>query len=711
MFKILKHLKGSAWIIATIIALLFLQAFCDLSLPAYTSDIVNIGIQQGGIEDAVPTDIRQSELEKLKLLMSKEDSVLVSNAYEAGESMKGEPVLQLKKISQEERINLNRILGTAILTHTALVKDLASTSNNIASSSQTQSQLPDTIVTQIAVSYVKGEYQALGKDLNQLQSRYILQAGAKMIALALLAMLFSVLVAILSGRVAASLSRILRDKVFKKVISFSNEELDRFSTASLITRSTNDIQQIQMMMTMVFRFVIYAPILAIGGTIMAVKTEVSMAWIIALGAGTILALIAILMSVAMPKFKTLQTLIDKLNLVTREILIGIPVIRAFVTQQHEEKRFDKANKNLTEINLFVNRIMTFMMPTMMLIMNAITVLIIYKGAYAIDSGAMQVGDMMAFIQYTMQIIMSFLMISMLSIMLPRASVSATRINEILETEPVIHDPVHPLSPDAAQKGIVEFRNVSFHYPDANEDVLSDISFRAKPGETTAFIGSTGSGKSTLVNLIPRFFDVSEGEILVGGIDIRKMSQKELRQKLGYVPQKGVLFSGTIDSNLRFGQQDATEAEIIKAAKIAQATEFIEQKEDQYASPIAQGGSNVSGGQKQRLSIARAIAKKPEIYIFDDSFSALDYKTDVSLRRALKQEIESSTILIVAQRVNTILQADQILVLDEGRIVGRGTHKELLESCEVYRQIALSQLSEEELNIQFKDALKEGSANA
>lgn len=711
MFKILKHLKGSAWIIATIIALLFLQAFCDLSLPAYTSDIVNIGIQQGGIEDAVPTDIRQSELEKLKLLMSKEDSVLVSNAYEAGEFMKGEPVLQLKKISHEERINLNRILGKAILTHTALVKGLPSEGNNITSSSQTQSQLPDTIVTQIAVSYVKGEYQALGKDLNQLQSRYIIQAGAKMIALALLAMLFSVLVAILSGRVAASLSRILRDKVFKKVISFSNEELDRFSTASLITRSTNDIQQIQMMMTMVFRFVIYAPILAIGGTIMAVKTEVSMAWIIALGAGTILALIAILMSVAMPKFKTLQTLIDKLNRVTREILTGIPVIRAFVTQQHEEERFDEANKNLMKTNLFVNRIMTFMMPTMILIMNAITVLIIYKGAYAIDSGAMQVGDMMAFIQYTMQIIMSFLMISMLSIMLPRASVSATRINEILETEPVIHDPVHPLSPDAAQKGTVEFRNVSFHYPDADEDVLSDISFTAKPGETTAFIGSTGSGKSTLVNLIPRFFDISEGEILVDGMDIRKMSQKELRQKLGYVPQKGVLFSGTIDSNLRFGQQDATEAEIKIAARIAQATEFIEQKEDQYASPIAQGGSNVSGGQKQRLSIARAIAKKPEIYIFDDSFSALDYKTDVSLRRALKQETESSTILIVAQRVNTILQADQILVLDEGRIVGRGTHKELLESCEVYRQIALSQLSEEELNIQFKDALKEGSANA
>jgi ATP-binding cassette subfamily B protein len=721
MFKILKNLKGSALIITTIIALLFLQAFCDLSLPAYTSDIVNIGIQQGGIEDAVPTDIRQSELEKLKFFMTPEDAAYVRQFYKLGESVKGEPVLQLGKVSQEERSSLNHILGKAILVRTAQAKNLTaagttSSGSNLSSDFQLQGQLPDTLVTQIAVSYIKGEYQTLGKDLNQLQTHYILVAGAKMIALALLAMLFSILVVILSGRVAASLSQILRNKVFKKVISFSNTELDRFSTASLITRSTNDIQQIQMMMTMLFRFVIYAPILAIGGTIMALKTEESMAWIIALGAGTLLVLIAILMSVAMPRFKKLQTLVDRLNLVTREILTGIPVIRAFVTQKHEEKRFDEANQNLMRTNLFVNRTMTFMMPTMMLIMNAITVLIIYKGAYAIDSGAMQVGDMMAFIQYTMQIIMSFLMISMLSVLLPRASVSAKRINEILETEPVIHDPaqpvhpVHSLSPDYAPKGTVEFRNVSFRYPDADEEVLSNISFTAKPGETTAFIGSTGSGKTTLINLIPRFFDVSEGEILVDNLDIRQMSQKELRDKIGYVPQKGVLFSGTIDSNLLFGKENAAEEEIKKAASIAQATEFIEQKEDQYASPIAQGGSNISGGQKQRLSIARAIVKRPEIYIFDDSFSALDYKTDVALRRALKQETESSTTLIVAQRVNTILQADQILVLDEGRIVGRGAHKELLKTCEVYRQIALSQLSEEELNIPFADALKEEPAN-
>lgn len=710
MFKVFKHLKGSALIIVSIIALLFLQAFCDLSLPAYTSDIVNIGIQQGGIPDAVPMDIRQGELEKLKQFMSKEDASLVSNTYEPGESVKGEPVLHLKKISKEERGSLNSILGKSILARTAQAKGLSASGNSITSSAKAQMQLPDTIVTQIAVSYVKGEYQALGKDLHKLQSNYILLAGAKMVALALLAMLFSISVVILSGRVAASLSRILRDKIFKKVLSFSNAELDRFSTASLITRSTNDIQQIQMMMTMVFRFVFYAPILAIGGTFMALKTDMSMGWIIAVGAGAILVLILLLMSVAMPRFKKLQILIDKLNLVTREILTGIPVIRAFATQMHEEKRFDEANKNLTKTNLFVNRIMTFMMPTMMLIMNGITVLIIYKGAYAIDSGAMQVGDLMAFIQYTMQIIMSFLMISMLSIMLPRASVSAKRINEILDTEPIIHDPIHPLSPDSAHKGMLEFRNVSFRYPNADEDVLSNISFTAMPGETTAFIGSTGSGKTTLVNLIPRFFDVNEGEILVSGVDVRQMSQKELRDKIGYVPQKGVLFSGTIDSNLRFGKPDATEEEIKKAAKIAQATEFIEQKEEQYKAPIAQGGSNVSGGQRQRLSIARAIAKKPDIYIFDDSFSALDYKTDVTLRRALKQETESITTLIVAQRVNTILQAEQILVLDEGRIVGRGTHKELLDSCEVYRQIALSQLSEEELHIQ-SDTVKEGTTNA
>lgn len=719
MLKIFKHLKGSALVILTIIVLLFLQAFCDLSLPAYTSDIVNIGIQQGGIPDAVPTDIRQSELEKLTLLMSREDAALVQNNFEPSESLKGEPVMHLKKINKDERNSLNRILSKAILIRTAQAKGMNSSGNVISGKSpagsmvmanpNAQMQLPDTIVTQIAVSYVKNEYQVLGKDLNQLQSRYILVTGAKMVALALLAMLFSIIVVILSGRLAASLSRILRDKIFKKVISFSNTELDRFSTASLITRSTNDIQQIQMMMTMMFRFVFYAPILAIGGVIKALQTDFSMGWIIVVGVGAILVLILGLMTTAMPRFKKLQTLVDKLNLVTREILTGIMVIRAFSTQRHEEKRFDEANKDLTQVNLFVNRMMTFMMPAMMLLMNALTVLIIYKGAYAVDSGAMQVGNMMAFMQYTMQIIMSFLMISMFSIMLPRASVSANRINEVLETEPSIKDPIHPISA-VSNEGTVEFRNVSFRYPGADENVLTNISFTARRGETTAFIGSTGSGKSSLVNLIPRFFDVSAGEIRVDGVDIRQMPQKELRDKIGYVPQKGVLFSGTIDSNLRFGKQKAEEEEIKKAASIAQAAEFIEEKEEQYEAPIAQGGSNVSGGQKQRLSIARAIAKKPEIYIFDDSFSALDYETDVALRRALKQEIDSSTILIVAQRVNTILHAEQILVLDEGRIVGRGRHEELLQSCEVYRQIAMSQLSMEELKIKI-DSGKEGTANA
>ncbi|WP_425802621.1 ABC transporter ATP-binding protein [Desulfitobacterium sp. Sab5] len=719
MLKIFKHLKGSALVILTIIALLFLQAFCDLSLPAYTSDIVNVGIQQGGIPDAVPADIRQSELAKLTLFMSQEDAALVRNDYEPSETIKGESVMQLKKISKDERSSLNRILGKAMLMRTAQAKGMTSSGNglsgqdpsgsNIMPNANSLEQLPDTMVTQIAVSYVKSEYQALGKDLNQVQSHYILIAGAKMVALALLAMLFSITVVILSGRLAASLSRILRDKIFKKVITFSNTELNRFSTASLITRSTNDIQQIQLMMTMMFRFVFYAPILAIGGVIKALQTDFSMGWIIVVGVGAILVLILGLMTTAMPRFKKLQTLVDKLNLVTREILTGITVIRAFSTQKHEEKRFDEANKDLTKVNLFVNRMMTFMMPAMMLLMNALTVLIIYKGAYAIDSGAMQVGNMMAFMQYTMQIIMSFLMISMFSIMLPRASVSANRINEVLETESSIKDPVHPIS-TAANEGTVEFRNVSFRYPGADENVLTNISFAAKRGETTAFIGSTGSGKSSLVNLIPRFFDVSEGEIRVDGVDIRQMPQKELRNKIGYVPQKGVLFSGTIDSNLRFGKQNANEEEIKKAASIAQASEFIEEKEQKYDAPIAQGGSNVSGGQKQRLSIARAIAKKPEIYVFDDSFSALDYETDVALRRALKQEIESSTILIVAQRVNTILHAEQIIVLDEGRIVGRGRHEELLQSCEVYRQIAMSQLSMEELNIKINSG-EEGAANA
>ena len=523
----------------------------------------------------------------------------------------------------------------------------------------------------------------------------MLRTGAIMVGLALLAMAVSVTVVLLSAKLAARLSRILRDHIFKKVMDFTNSEFDKFSTASLITRSTNDIQQIQMFVTMMFRIVVFAPLMGLGGIYKVLKTNVDMTWTIAIGVVAIMTVILVLFTVAMPKFKVLQKLIDRLNLVSREILTGLPVIRAFSTEKHEKERFDTANKNLMKTNLFVNRAMTFMMPLMMLIMNAMTVLIVYVGADNIDLGRMQVGDLMAFIQYAMQIIMSFLFISMVSIMMPRAQVAAERVNEILDMEIMIKDPKQPKKFLNEKKGEVEFRHVSFRYPDAGEDMLHDISFTAPSGKTTAFIGSTGSGKSTLINLIPRFFDVTEGSIFVDGVDIREVKQSELRDKLGYVPQKGVLFSGTIDSNLRYGKEDASEEEVKKAARIAQAADFIEEKKEAYDSPVAQGGSNVSGGQKQRLSIARAVAKDPEIYIFDDSFSALDYKTDVTLRQALARETKGSTTLIVAQRISTILHADQIVVLDEGRVVGTGTHEELLESCPVYLQIAKSQLSEDD----------------
>ena len=558
------------------------------------------------------------------------------------------------------------------------------------------SEMPDSIISQAAVSYVKGEYEAIGIDMDKTQINYIFLSGAKMLGVALLSAALSVVVGFMASKVAAKTSMNLRSKVFKKVMSFSHTEMDKFSTASLITRSTNDIQQIQMVTVMMLRMILYAPILGIGAVIKVLNTNTSMTWIIALAVVVILAIVGVLFVTVMPRFKMLQKLVDKVNLVTREILTGLPVIRAFSTQKHEEERFDKANNELTKTNLFVNRVMSGMMPLMMFVMNGVTLLIVWNGGKGIDSGAMQVGDMMAFIQYAMQIIMAFLMITMMSIMLPRAAVSAVRVDEVLNTEISIKDNEKVEEFDNNKKGVVEFNNVSFKYPDADEDVLTNISFTAKPGETTAFIGSTGSGKSTLINLIPRFFDVTEGEILVDGVNIKNVSQHELRERIGYVPQKGVLFSGTIDSNLRYGRENATEKEIEKAAQIAQATEFIETKPEKYNTEIAQGGSNVSGGQKQRLSIARAIAKKPEIYIFDDSFSALDFKTDAALRKALKSETGNSTVLIVAQRISTILNAEQIIVLDEGKIVGKGTHKELLKDCEVYKQIALSQLSKEEL---------------
>lgn len=679
MTKLAKYLKSSGIFVVLIIGLLFFQAFCDLALPDYTSKIVNIGIQQKGIPDGVPEQMRTETMENLKLSVDESEIALVENAYRQKEDTF---VLQ-KGITQEEREELNDIISKAIVTISGI-------------SQEQMKSMSESMVTQMAVAFVSKEYQAMGLDINGIQTGYILRTGGSMLLLALLAMLCSVLVTFLSARVAAVVAHDLRNDIYRKVIGFTSGEFNQFSTASLITRSTNDIQQIQMLLAMGFRLVLYSPILGIGGILKVVKTDASMSWIIALAVILIMIVVFTLFKVAMPKFTKLQILIDKLNLVTREILNGIPVIRAFSTEKHEEKRFEQANSDLTKTNLFVNRCMTFMMPTMMLIMNGVSVLIVYNGAYAVDNGTMQVGDMMAFIQYAMQIIMSFLMLTMMSIMIPRANVSGKRIYEVLSTQSSILDPENPKTCDAGIQGQVEFDHVSFSYPDADEKVLEDITFTANKGETVAFIGSTGSGKSTLVNLIPRFYDVTEGAIRIDGTDIREMTQKEVRSKLGYVPQKGILFSGTIDSNIRFGRMDASLEEVREAAAIAQATDFIENKEEKYDSPISQGGTNVSGGQKQRLSIARAIAQKPEILIFDDSFSALDYKTDVALRRALKQHTADTTTLIVAQRISTIIQADLIVVLDEGRVAGKGTHKELMKFCEVYQQIATSQLSEEEL---------------
>ncbi len=744
MLKLVKYLKSSIGPILLVVALLVVQAMCDLALPEYTSRIVNVGIQQGGIENAVPQVIRQSEMEHLFLFMSESDQARVLEHYEELERsalseseytslvkkypvLADEPLYRLKKVDAQTVEELDGLLSRPMLIAAGLAGDSEEMAAiregmmaNIPASadmsifdllaqmpaeqraqfleqvSGMMNQLPESMISQGAVLYVKAEYKAIGMNTDSIQTNYVLLSGLKMLSLALASMLATILVGFLASRVAASLGRELRGRIFRKVVSFSNAEFDRFSTASLITRSTNDIQQIQMLFVMLLRIVFYAPILGIGGVLKVLNTNTSMAWIIAVAVMAILTLVLVLFAVAMPKFKIMQKLVDKLNLVTREILTGLPVIRAFSTQKHEEKRFDDANQDLTRTSLFVNRVMTFMMPVMMLIMNGISILIVWTGSHGVDTGAMQVGDLMAFIQYTMQIIMSFLMISMISIMLPRASVSAERIQEVLETDPMIREPEQAQSFDQSRKGVLEFRNVSFHYPNAEGDVIHHVTFTARPGQTTAIIGSTGSGKSTLVNLIPRFYDVTEGEILLDGVDIRQVSQHDLRARIGYVPQKGVLFSGTIASNLKYGRPDMADGEMEQAARIAQAEDFITAKPDGYEAEIAQGGTNVSGGQKQRLSIARAIAVNPEVYIFDDSFSALDYKTDVTLRKALQQVTAESTVIIVAQRISTILHAEQIIVLDEGNVAGIGTHQELMESCEVYQQIALSQLSKEEL---------------
>lgn len=710
MLKIFRYLKKAYIPIACIVLLLCVQVSCELTIPTYTSNIVNVGIQQGGIEDAVPDAVREESMQALMGMMKPKDAEKVKDDYElyTKKQVKDSDYSSYKKgrlyvrkdISKKDREDLDKILSKPMLMlEMKMMEQSGQTKENAKMAQKFKGKsiddMPESIISQAAISFVKAEYKAMGLDLDQIQTNYMLKTGAIMVGLALLAMAVAVTVVLLSAKLAARLSRILRDHIFKKVMDFTNSEFDKFSTASLITRSTNDIQQIQMFVTMMFRIVVFAPLMGLGGIYKVLKTNVDMTWTIAIGVVAIMTVILVLFTVAMPKFKVLQKLIDRLNLVSREILTGLPVIRAFSTEKHEKERFDTANKNLMKTNLFVNRAMTFMMPLMMLIMNAMTVLIVYVGADNIDLGRMQVGDLMAFIQYAMQIIMSFLFISMVSIMMPRAQVAAERVNEILDMEIMIKDPKQPKEFLNEKKGEVEFKHVSFRYPDAGEDMLHDISFTAPSGKTTAFIGSTGSGKSTLINLIPRFFDVTEGSILVDGVDIREVKQSDLRDKLGYVPQKGVLFSGTIDSNLRYGKEDASEEEVKKAARIAQAADFIEEKKEAYDSPIAQGGSNVSGGQKQRLSIARAVAKDPEIYIFDDSFSALDYKTDVTLRQALARETKGSTTLIVAQRISTILHADQIVVLDEGRVVGTGTHEELLESCPVYLQIAKSQLSEDD----------------
>ncbi len=714
MTRIFKYLKDSKGSVLAIILLLIIQASCDLALPQYTSNIVDIGIQQGGIENVVLEEMRADTLENICVFLDSEQEEILRNAYiltEAGtykrntqdakviselDDLLGVPMVMLSNMEEgitDAKVDINQL--KEMLHNGSISKEQVLEMKSKAM--EQFGDLSESIISQKAILFAKSEYEALNKDMGKIQTHYLLVAGSKMLGLAILMMFTSILSGLLAARISAKVGMTLRGNVFKKVISFSNKEMDQFSTASLITRSTNDIQQVQMVLVMLLRIVAYAPILGIGGVIKVANTKTGMGWIIGVAVGVILLVVGILMSMAMPKFKKMQTLVDRLNLVSREILTGISVIRAFSREKFEEKRFDGANKDLMKTQLFTNRVMTFMMPIMMFVMNAITVLIVWVGAQGIDLGNLQVGDMMAFITYTMQIVMSFLMLTMISVMLPRAGVAAGRIDEVLSTEVSIEDPkVNKNNEKAEFEGVISFEDVSFGYPGASEQALEHISFTARPGETTAIIGSTGCGKSTLIHLIPRFYDVTAGRITMDGIDIRELSQDKLRSLIGFVPQKGVLFSGDIASNIKFGGEHISDEMMKEAATIAQATEFIEAKPEKYESSIAQGGTNVSGGQKQRLSIARAIAKKPKVFLFDDSFSALDYKTDVVLRKTLNEKISDATMIIVAQRISTILHADQIIVLDEGKIAGIGTHETLLESCEAYKEIAKSQLSESEL---------------
>lgn len=720
MLKVFKYLKSSIFSVLAIILLLFCQAYLDLTLPDYTSKIVNVGVQQGGIENAAIEQIGENTLDTLTLFMDSKDRKYILNQYEKSDTYKGEDIYELKEDSNIDKVS--SIMARPMMILSYAEQDQKSDNSTVSfdlpegvtleqaltmmSDVQREKMLdeinkkikdiPDSIIDQAAVSFVKSEYQRIGVDTDTIQTMYIVKVGIIMLGIALGAMAVGILIVFIGSRMAAKLAKTLRHKVFTKVVGFSKNEIKAYGQSSLITRTTNDVQQVQMVVVFLLRVVFYAPIIGIGGVIKAMHTNADMTYIIGVAVVAILAVVVTLFAIAMPKFNRVQKLIDKLNLVTREILSGLPVIRAFSNEKHEEERFEEANKRLTKVNLFINRAMSFMMPIMMLVMNFVCLIIVYQGAKGVDSGIMQVGDIMAYIQYTMQIIMAFLMISMMSIMLPRANVSAKRIMEVIDTPDTIYNSDHLVEFNPEMRGRVEFKNVSFRYPDADYDVITDIDLVANPGETTAFIGSTGSGKSTLINLIPRFYDVTDGELLVDGVNIKDVDLKKLRDKIGFVPQKGVLFTGTIKENIKYGNENITDEDVNKALDIAQATEFVSKLKGGVDYDISQGGTNVSGGQKQRLSIARAIAKDPDIYVFDDSFSALDFKTDAKLRGELAKITKNKTVLIVAQRISTIMNADKIVVLDEGRVVGIGKHKDLLENCSVYKEIALSQLSKEEL---------------